>query len=371
MTTSSQTSPVPAHISELPLYIPGLSEEAVAREFGATQIVKLASNENPLGCSPAVSAAMADYFSSTAGVSRYPDSDAFALREALARYHGVPADHIAVTNGSHELVDLCAALTLRPGTTALFSQYAFQAYPISIKARGATAIEVPAKSYGHDADALCAAITDTTRLVYICNPNNPTGTLLSQAEIEQILDATRPDTLVVLDEAYIDYLDSALRPDTAALLTRYPQLVIARTFSKAYGLASLRIGYGLMRPEIANGIARIRPTFSVNAVAQRAALAALGDREFLARTQHANRAGMEQITRALDQRGIRYIPTHANFIAIFIKEGPAVAQRLLQAGVIVRPLGAYQLRDIVRVTIGTEAENAAFLHALFALDAVA
>jgi histidinol-phosphate aminotransferase len=363
-------SAVPAHIRALPLYVPGRSEQAVAREFGLTRIVKLASNENPLGCSPDVGRALAEHASRSDGaLARYPDSDAYELRHALAQYHGVSADHIAVTNGSHELVDLCAAVSLREGLAGLYSQYAFQAYPISIKARGANAIEVPARHFGHDPDAICAALStdvnQTIRLVYICNPNNPTGTLLAHEQIERIVRAAGAHRLVVLDEAYIDYVDVMQRADTAALVACYPQLVVARTFSKAYGLASLRIGYGVMHPDLADAIARVRPTFSVNALAQRAALAALADRAFLQRTQDVNRRGIEQITRALDQHGIPFIPTHANFIAIRLRDAKAVTQRLLQAGVVVRPLGAYELNDLIRVTIGTEAENALFLQALF------
>ena len=364
----SKKVPVPTHIRALPRYVPGRSEQSVAREYGLTRIVKLASNENPLGCSSRVVQALAEQFGGAdTALARYPDSEAFDLRNALARYHGVPPNHIAVTNGSHELIDLCAALSLREGTTGLYSQYAFQAYPISIKARGAAAIEVPARDYRHDPVAMRGALTAATRLVYICNPNNPTGTLLSQPEIESILDAAGPDTLVVLDEAYIDYLDPALRPDSISLVERYPQLVVARTFSKAYGLASLRVGYGIMHPDLVDAIGRIRPTFSVNALAQRAALAALADRAFLQRTQSVNRAGIVQITQMLERHGIEFVPTHANFIAIRLSDASSAAQRLLQAGVVVRPLGAYELNDFVRVTVGTEEENDVFLRALLAL----
>jgi len=298
-------------------------------------------------------------------LARYPDSDAADLRHALAHYHGVPPSHIAVTNGSHELIDLCAAVSLHDGTTGVYSQYAFQAYPISIRARGARALEVPACGYRHDAAAIRSALVGATRLVYLCNPNNPTGTLLSHAEIEFILAAASKDTLVVLDEAYIDYLDPASRPDSISLVASYPQLVIARTFSKAYGLASLRVGYGIMHPDLAEAISRVRPTFSVNALAQRAALAALADRAFLARTQRVNRAGIAQITAALEQQRIPFIPTHANFVTIRLKNARQVSERLLRAGIVVRPLDAYAMHDFVRVTVGTEEENAAFLRALF------
>jgi histidinol-phosphate aminotransferase len=361
MNDETQSRVVPGHIRALPLYIPGRSAQSMAREFGDAGVIKLASNENALGCSPHVAQAIAGVMSS---LSRYPDSDAFDLRQALANHHGVRADQIAITNGSHELVDLCAGLMLRPGTAGVYAQYAFQAYPISIAARGAQAIEVPARDYRQDSAAMCRALTDATRLVYMCNPGNPTGTIISPAEIEAVLDAVAPDTLVVLDEAYIDYLDPSLRPDSIALVERYPQLIVARTFSKAYGLASLRIGYGIMHPDLVNAIARIRPTFSVNAIAQCAALAALGDRDFLARTQQMTSAGIAQITEVLSAHGIRFIPTHANFIAIQLPDAAATTQRLMAAGIIVRPLAAYRLNDFIRVTIGTQAENDRFLRAL-------
>lgn len=357
------------HIRKLPPYVPGRSEQSVAREYGLARIVKLASNENPLGCSPLVADALAEQVGRGAtALGRYPDSEAFELRHVLACHHDVSPECIAVTNGSHELIDLCAALGAAGGTAGLYSQYAFQAYPISIRLRGAAAIEVPARDYRHDPDAMCAAMTKATRIVYICNPNNPTGTILSPAEIERILDAAGPGTLVVLDEAYIDYLDPALRPDSVGLVARYPQLVVARTFSKAYGLASLRVGYGIMHPVLADAITRVRPTFSVNALAQKAAITALADQTFLQRTQSVNRTGIAQITQALERHHIPYIPTYANFIAIRLSDAKAVTQRLLEEGVVVRPLGAYELGDFIRVTVGTEDENATFLQAL--LDAI-
>ncbi|WP_321796118.1 histidinol-phosphate transaminase [Caballeronia sp. J97] len=362
---SSQGAAVQAHIRALPLYVPGRSEQSVAREYGLSRVIKLASNENPLGCSPEVGKALAEHLAhGQTALARYPDSEASELRHALSRHHGVPPECIAMTNGSHELIDLCAALTLHDGNEGVYSQYAFQAYPISIRARGAAAIQVAARDFRHDPDAICRAMTKSTRLVYLCNPNNPTGTVLRPEDIERILGAAGPHTLVVLDEAYIDYLDPALRPDSIGLVARYPQLVIARTFSKAYGLASLRVGYGIMQPEIVDAIARVRPTFSVNALAQRAALAALADQAFLQGTQALNRAGIAQITRSLQRHRIEWIPTHANFIAIRLNDAAAVAERLLQAGVVVRPLSAYELHDFIRVTIGTEEENELFLRAL-------
>jgi histidinol-phosphate aminotransferase len=219
-----QCSAVPAYIRALPRYVPGRSEQSVAPEYGLTRIVKLASNENPLGCSPHVAKVIKEQLGrGETALARYPDSEAFELRHALAHHHGVPPECIAITNGSHELIDLCAALTLHIGNAGLYSQYAFQAYPISIQARGATAIEVPAREYRHDTDAICSAMSNATRLVYLCNPNNPTGTVLTPTDIVRILDAAGSSTLVVLDEAYIDYLDPALRPDSVGLVARYPR----------------------------------------------------------------------------------------------------------------------------------------------------
>ncbi len=365
----TKMSGVPAYIQTLPLYVAGRSEQSVAREYGLSRIVKLASNENPLGCSPRVAEALADMASRCgASLSRYPESDARDLRVELGRHHGVSPDQIAVTNGSHELIDLCAALVLREGRAGLYSQYAFQAYPISIRARGAEAREIEARHHAHDVDAICAALEADSgqliRLVYLCNPNNPTGTLMAPSDVERIVATAGTDRLVVLDEAYIDYVDPSLRVDAMALVARYPHLVVARTFSKAYGLASLRIGYGVMSADLADMIARIRPTFSVNAMAQRAASAALADREFLDRTQSGNRAGIAQIAGVLDASEIDYIPTHANFMAIRLPDASATVQHLLEAGVVVRPLGAYRLDDFIRVTIGTEEENRIFLDAL-------
>lgn len=370
--TCSAMAAVSSYIRTLPMYIAGRSEQSVAREYGLARIVKLASNENPLGCSPLVGEALSAILSHRgSALSRYPESDAFELREELARHHGIAAARIAVTNGSHELIDLCAALVLRDGYAGLVSQYAFQAYPISIEARGARTHSVDARRYGHDAEAICAALDDDVegriRLVYVCNPNNPTGTLLSPADVERIVAHAGEGRLVVLDEAYIDYVDEALRVDATALVERFPQLVVARTFSKAYGLASLRIGYGIMSADLVDMISRIRPTFSVNAMAQRAAAAALADRDFLRRTYVNNRDGAAQITRELDAHGISHVPTHANFIAIRLPDARKTTQRLLEAGVVVRPLGAYRLDDFIRVTIGTEEENRIFLDAL--LDA--
>lgn len=363
-TTDYDKGPVRRHVRTLPLYVPG-RRASVAQEHNMPRLVRLASNENPRGCSPNVANALIKHLSGTDdAIARYPDSEAIELRTALAHHHNVPTDFIAVTNGSHELVDLCAALSLSAENSGMYSQYAFQAYPISIRARGAVANEVPARNFGHDSDAMCASFSASTRLVYICNPNNPTGTLLSHSEIERILVSAGRDCLVVLDEAYVDYLDPSARPDSLGLVVRYPNLIVARTFSKAYGLASLRVGYGIMQPELAKSIARVRPTFSVNALAQIAALAALRDQSFLIHTHEENRKGIALISSALESFGIPFIPTHANFITFQLDRADVVTEKLLSAGVVVRPLGAYGLDDHIRVTVGTGEENELFLHSL-------
>lgn len=358
--------PVRSYVLDLPVYVPGRSKKALSINGRPSRSVQLASNENPLGCSPAVIKALIDHLTApNVDLARYPDSEALGLRTALAAHHGVPVSHVVITNGSHELVDLCAAISLTRDTSGVFSQYAFQAYPISIRARGASFVEVPARNFGHDSAAMCSALGDSARLVYICNPNNPTGTLLSQSEIEQVLNAAGQDCLVVLDEAYIDFLKPSLRPDWHSLVMQYPNLVIARTFSKAYGLASLRVGYGIMQPELATAINRVRPTFSVNALAQIAALAALSDQAFLERTYRENMAGIEAMTSVLIEKGIDFIPSSANFITMRIQNAKKISDELFDAGIVGRPLDAYGLEDHIRVTIGTKQENELFLDALF------
>lgn len=374
--TVARAGPVQPYIAGLPLYVPGRSPASAMQEQSATRVIQLASNENPHGHSAAVNEAVLSLFEATGELSRYPlsrypDSEAASLREALAAFHGVSSAAIAVTNGSHELVDLCAALSLDRASQGIYSQYAFQAYPISIGARGAAAIEVPAVGFGHDLAGFASRIGPQTRLIYLCNPNNPTGTLLAPSALADFLAAVAPDILVVLDEAYIEFADESARPDSVALVSRHPNLVVARTFSKAYGLAAARIGYGIMSPELAAGIARIRPTFSVSKVAQVAALAALADQDFIARTVGENRHGRRQLTDAFSRHGLEWVPSHANFVMVRVPRADRVVNALLDEGIIVRPLHAYGLDEHIRVTVGTAYENGRFLDALLtAMDRV-
>lgn len=342
-------------------YLPGKPITQLAREMGlpVESIVKLASNENPLGMSTKAKAAMEK---AIATLERYPDD--FDLKSALAKHSGLCMDRIVLGNGSNDVLDLIARVFLAPGRSAIFAQHAFAVYPLATLSAGADLIAVPAKEYGHDLDAMRNAIRTDTRLIWIANPNNPTGTFLPYPQLKAFLHAVASDVVVVLDEAYNDYIPPAERADTTAWLAEFPNLVITRTFSKIYGLAGLRIGYALASSEIADLMNRVRQPFNCNNVALAAATAALDDHEFVARSYALNRMGMEQILAALKRFGLAHIPSHCNFITFKAADAAALNQKLLQHGVIVRPLGGYGMPEWLRVTIGTEAENLRFIEAL-------
>jgi histidinol-phosphate aminotransferase len=325
------------------------------------KIIKLASNENPLGVSPRAKAAIKK---ALAGLGRYPDGNAFELKAALARRHAVPQECIVVGNGSNDLLELAAAVFLAPGRAAVYSQHAFAVYPLATQARGAKSIVVPAKNYGHDLAAMLAAITAETRVVFIANPNNPTGTFVPGEGLGEFVARVRRDVAVVVDEAYTDYLPPELRYDSVAWLKKCPNLIVTRTFSKVYGLAGLRVGFGLMHPDIADLFNRVRQPFNVNSLALTAAAAALGDRKFLARSYKMNRAGMVQLERALKTLGLETIPSCANFVTFRAPQAKRVYEKLLRQGVIIRPLAGYDMPDHLRVTVGTPGENGKFLKAL-------
>jgi histidinol-phosphate aminotransferase len=359
----------PAYIRAIAPYQPGKPISELAREMGLDEarIVKLASNENPLGMSPKARQAILD---AVDDLSRYPDGNAFELKSALSRKYGLAPDGIVVGNGSNDLLELVAGAFLRPGTSSVFSQHAFAVYPLATQARGADGVVVPAKNFGHDLDAIRRAITPTTRLVFVANPNNPTGTFLTPGEIEKFLSEVPPSVVVVLDEAYNEYLPEALRFDSVRWLDQFANLVITRTFSKAYGLAGLRVGYGLMRGPVADLLNRVRQPFNVNSLALSAALASLGDQEFVARSYALNRAGMKQIESGLREMGLEWIPSAGNFISFSVPDrdgkpgAAAVYMNLLKQGVIVRPVAGYAMPRHLRVTIGTASENQTFLDAL-------
>ncbi len=344
-------------------YQAGKPIEELARELGldAQTIVKLASNENPLGMPEsarrALVAAMHEF-------GRYPDSNGFALKTALSARLGVPADWITLGNGSNDILELAAAAMLAPGRSCVFAQYSFAVYPLATQARGARAIVVPARDYGHDLDAMRAAIAPDTRLMYVANPNNPTGTFVEPDRVAAFIAGVPREVLVVLDEAYNEYLPPALRFDSAQWVRRYPNLLVSRTFSKAYGLAGLRVGYGIAQPELTDLLNRVRQPFNVNSAAQAAAVAALDDAEFLARSYDVNTKGMTELTAAFDQLGLEYVPSYGNFVMVKVGAAARIYQELLKRGVIVRPVANYALPEWLRVTIGLPEENAQFLRAL-------
>ncbi len=351
----------PAYIRAISPYQPGKPITELAREMGldVADIVKLASNENPLGMSPrarvAVNAALS-------GVERYPDQ--FDLTQALSERFGVARSTVVLGNGSNDVLDLVARAFLAPGRSAVFSQHAFAVYPLATMSAGGECLAVPAKAYGHDLDAMAAAIRPDTRVVWIANPNNPTGTFIPYPQLKRFLAAVPSDVVVVLDEAYNDYLPPQLRADTVAWLREFPNLVITRTFSKVYGLAGLRVGFALASNEVADLMHRVRQPFNVGNLALAGALAALDDHGFLAESFEVNRRGTEQILAGLKRLGLAHIPGEGNFITFHAGDAAGVNQRLLKQGVIVRPLAGYAMPEHLRVTVGLEHENQRFLDAL-------
>jgi histidinol-phosphate aminotransferase len=366
MSTDSPIIHAPRYVRDIAPYIAGKPIEELARELGldATTIVKLASNENPRGPGPKVRAALA---AAVGELARYPDSNGFALKSALAARLSVPFEQIVLGNGSNDILELCTLALLAPGDEAIYSQYAFVVYPLATKARGAKGIEVPAKDYGHDLDAMRAAITARTRIVFIANPNNPTGTWLLPAALEAFVASLPRDVVIVLDEAYNEYLDPADRVNTLAWIARYPNLVVSRTFSKAFGLAALRVGYGVMDASLAELVNRVRQPFNVNALAQAAAMAALDDEAYVEESRQINAAGQAQLVAGLTALGIPFVPSHANFVLVNVGDGAQVDRGLLKQGVIVRPVANYGLPAWLRVTVGLPAENTRFLTALASL----
>ena len=351
----------PAYIRAISPYIPGKPITELAREMGipVDSIVKLASNENPLGMSPKARVAVEK---AIAGIERYPDN--FELTRALASGVCVGMEQVVLGNGSNDVLDLAARVFLAPGRSAVFAQHAFAVYPLATMSAGGECIVVPARNYGHDLAAMRAAIRADTRVVWIANPNNPTGTFLPAAEVRAFIAAVPADVAVVLDEAYNEYLAPADRADTLAWVRDFPNLVVTRTFSKVYGLAGLRVGYAVASAEVADLMNRVRQPFNVNNLALAAAVAALDDHVFIAESYDLNRRGMEQIVAGIKRLGLDHIPSHGNFVAVKVADGAAVNRKLLQQGVIVRPVAGYGLPQHLRVTIGLERENARFLEAL-------
>lgn len=353
----------PAYVRNIARYVPGKPIDELAREIGFPErdIVKLASNENPRGPSPAVRAAIA---AATHDLCRYPDGNGFALKAALSIRYGVAPEQIVLGNGSNDILELVTQAFLRPGDAAVFSCHAFAVYPLATQARGAIGIAVPARNYAHDLPAMRAAITPATRVVFVANPNNPTGTWVTPDALEAFIASVPDDVLVVLDEAYNEYLDPAQYAPSAAWTARYANLIVSRTFSKAYGLAALRVGYGIMKASVADVLNRVRQPFNVNALAQAAALAALADDSYVDESRTLNRAGMQLLEEGARALGLTFIPSHGNFLLLRVGDADRIYRRLLEQGVIVRPVANYGLPEFLRVTIGLPVENRRFLDAL-------
>ncbi|MES2546454.1 MAG: histidinol-phosphate transaminase [Pseudomonadota bacterium] len=353
----------PDYVRAIAPYQGGKPISELAREMGLNEadIVKLASNENPLGISPKAQMAIED---AILDIARYPDGNSFALRQAVAQKFNVTHQQIVFGNGSNDILDLAARAFLHAGCEAIYSQHAFAVYPLVTQAVGATGVVVAAKGYAHDLDAFLKAITPKTRLIFIANPNNPTGTLLAKDALKAFLQQVSKNVLVVLDEAYDEYLSAKDKSEAITWLSEFDNLIISRTFSKAYGLAGLRIGFGLMHANVADMLNRVRQPFNVNNVAQAAAIASLADDDFVERSYALNQAGMAQIAQGLTALGLSYIPSFANFISFKIADAAAVNQQLLKNGVIVRPIANYDMPDYLRVSIGLFSENARFLEVL-------
>src|SRR5213596_355988 len=338
----------PSYVRSIAPYQPGKPISELAREMGLDEagIVKLASNENPRGIGQRTRAAIE---AAIGGVARYPDGNGFKLKQALSARYGVDPSSIVLGNGSNDVLELAALAFLGPGRAAVMSQHAFAVYPLATQARGARSIVVPASDYGHDLEAMVRAVDDETYVIWVANPNNPTGTFARPDEVEAFLRRVPERVLVVMDEAYNEYLSADLRGDSVKWLRRHPNLILTRTFSKAYGLAGLRVGYAFAHPSVADIMNRVRQPFNVNSIALAAATAALDDMEFVARSYADNLQGMKQLEEGARALGLEFIPSHGNFITMRVaqsgKSAVEVYKRLLRRSVIVRPIAGYGLPE--------------------------
>jgi len=360
--TASDLSPLtPAYDSILALapYQTGKPIEELTREYGVSDVVKLASNENPMGCSPRVTLAVTEQLGQ---LSRYPDGNGYYLKQALADFNDVNANQITLGNGSDDLLDILARSFVGADDAIVYSQYAFVVYPMLAKMQGATGIEVPAQRFGHNLKAMSQAVQDNpnTKIVFIANPNNPTGTQLEQKELYQLVASVPSSVLVVLDEAYIEYSPES---NNRALLDEFDNVIIVRTFSKAYGLAGLRVGYALSSVAVADLLNRIRQPFNVSRVGLAAAAAALADQDFIEKTRLINDEQMHWLEKQFDALGLGFVKSHANFIMVEVQvemediTAASIHQALLEQGVIVRPLDAYGLPNWLRITVGVAEDN--------------
>ena len=352
---------VPEYIRSLVPYEPGKPIEEVEREYGIEDSIKLASNENPLGPSPKAVKALAERLGQ---LHIYPDGDCFYLKRALAAKLDVAADRLIFGNGSNELIELAVRTFMRPGDEAAMAHQAFVIYRLVVQAAGGCCRIVPLKNFTHDLEAIAEAITAKTRVIFLANPNNPTGTIYGKTQWEKFLQRVTPETLVVVDEAYFEYVVDPDYPNSLSYQEDQRAILTLRTFSKLYGLAGLRIGYAIGPKDLVALMHRVRQPFNVNAAAQWAALAAVGDSDHVRRSLDVNREGMDYLRREIEKLRLEQLPSQANFILVRVGDGGAVFKRLLRRGVIVRPMGAYDLPEYVRVTIGTMKENSRFISEL-------
>ncbi len=349
-------------VRRLTPYEPGKPIEELEREYGIRNAVKLASNENPLGPGSKALSAIRDWLPE---LGRYPDGNGFALKGALADRFAVPPEQLTLGNGSNEVLELVARAFVLPENEVVFSEHAFAVYALVTQAVGATARVIPARDWGHDLQAMTRAINPRTRVIFIANPNNPTGTWVPEQELEQLLQATPANVLVVVDEAYFEYVDEPAYPNTIPWVERFSNLIVTRTFSKVHGLAGLRVGFGVSHPQIADLLNRVREPFNVNSLALTAAQAALDDDGHVSQSVAMNRAGMTQLSQAFADMGLAYIPSVGNFIAVDVgRPGTEVYGQLLREGVIVRPVANYGMPNHLRVTVGLTEENQRFIDAL-------
>jgi histidinol-phosphate aminotransferase len=358
-------SPLPINpaLAQVPAYQPGRPIEEVARELDLPpqDIIKMASNENPLGPSPMALAAMEKTLRQ---LHLYPDGNAYYLKQRLAERLGVDPINLIFGNGSNEIIEFVGHALIAPGFDVIVSEYCFAVYPMITRLFGGNLITVPAKNYGHDLPAMLRAITPQTRVIFVANPNNPTGTLAPREEIVNLINEVPPEVLLVMDEAYIEFMDDPV--DLLPLLRRglKPNLLLMRTFSKIYGLAGLRLGYGIGQPELIGALEKVRQPFNINSLVQAGALAALDDLEHIQRTRRNNLAGLRFFEQGLRELGLKFIPSAANFLLVKTGDGQRVFKELERQGVITRPMGGYQLPEFIRISIGTPAENTRCLAAL-------
>lgn len=349
----------PAHvgITHLKPYQPGKPIGELQRELGLDHIVKLASNENPLGCSPQVTAAISREFNE---IARYPDGGGFILKHQISQQFAVEMTQITLGNGSNDLLDTIARTFVTEGDAILYSQHAFAVYGLLAQTLNATAIEVPSVNFGHDLQAMAAAVTPATKLIFIANPNNPTGTWFEESAFLAFMQRIPADVLVVLDEAYVEYFPENF--DSLQFLPQFDNLIVTRTLSKCYGLAGLRVGFALATAAVTDYLNRVRQPFNVNHLAMVAAVAALQDQDFIEQSRQVNRDGMAQLQQGLAQLGLNWIASRANFLLVHVKaNAEQIFTALLQQGVIVRAVG---IAEHIRVSIGTFDENQRFLQAL-------